>query len=77
MEERHHAVVGVDEADAARIAYIADILARLGVPPAQARTRAFVVYSLVLAESLVAAPDGAAERAERRRLIEALALAAR
>lgn len=54
----------VDTADAARIGYIAQIFSGLGFAPAEARHRAFMVYSLNLACALVAPASGAPRREE-------------
>jgi AcrR family transcriptional regulator len=61
----------VDEADAARIGYIAQVFSALGFPIAEARQRAWLVYSYLIAESLVAG-GSAAQREERRRFVERL-----
>jgi AcrR family transcriptional regulator len=68
----------VDEADAARIGYIAQIFSSLGFPIAQARHRAFITYAHVVAESVMpgqGGPSALAQRQERTRLFEALVLA--
>lgn len=62
----------VDEADASRIAYAAQVLEALGVAADEARPRAFVLYGYILAESLVSAPASAAQREQRSRLVERL-----
>jgi len=64
----------VDEADGSRIAYIAQLFSALGFGVAEARWRAFVTYAYVVAESQIAAPIAAAQRAERDRFIERLLL---
>jgi AcrR family transcriptional regulator len=70
-ETARHAV---DEADAQRIGYIAQIFSSLGYPIAEARQRAFIAYAHVVAESVMPNQGGSASRAERTRLFEALML---
>jgi AcrR family transcriptional regulator len=62
----------VDEADAARVAYIAQVFSSLGFPIAEARARAFVAYSYVVAESLIAGQGTVVQRDERARFVERL-----
>ena len=62
----------VDEADASRIDYISGLIEALGFTRDEARQRGFVLYSYLVAESQLTAAGSAAERAERRRLVEAL-----
>jgi AcrR family transcriptional regulator len=62
----------VDEADAARTGYIAQVFSSLGFTVAEARARAFLLYAYEVAESLIAVPGGPAQREERARLVEAL-----
>jgi AcrR family transcriptional regulator len=62
----------VDEADAARIGYIAQVFSSLGFSITEARARAFLLYSYEVAESLVSTQDGAAQRQERAQLVERL-----
>jgi AcrR family transcriptional regulator len=62
----------VDEADASRIAYIAQIFSALGFAPLEARSRAFLLYAYVVGESLMATQGGASQKEERRRLVERL-----
>ena len=62
----------VDEADANRIAYIAQVFSGLGFAPAEARSRAFLLYSYVVAESLMSQSGSAAQRDARDRLVEQL-----
>lgn len=64
----------VDEADGARIGYIAQLFSALGFGVAEARWRAFVVYAYVVAESQIAAPIAQLQRGERDRFIERLML---
>jgi AcrR family transcriptional regulator len=62
----------VDEADAARIGYIAQVFSSLGFSITDARARAFLLYSYELAESLLASQGTASQRAERAQLVERL-----
>ena len=62
----------VDEADASRIAYIAQIFSSLGFPIVEARSRAFLVYAYVVGESQMANQGSAAQRSERMRFVEQL-----
>jgi AcrR family transcriptional regulator len=62
----------VDEADAARIGYIAQVFSSLGFSISEARTRAFLLYSYELAESLLASQGTASQRTERAQLVERL-----
>ena len=62
----------VDEADASRIGYIAQVFSSLGFPIAEARSRAFLLYSYLIAESLLAIGGSAAQREERTRIVERL-----
>ncbi len=62
----------VDEADGARIGYIAQLFSALGFGVAEARWRAFTVYAYVVAASQIAAPIALVQRAERDRFIEKL-----
>jgi AcrR family transcriptional regulator len=71
-ETARHAV---DEADAMRIGYIAQVFSSLGYPIAEARQRAFIAYAHVVAESVMPNQGGTAQRNERTRLFEALLLA--
>jgi len=64
----------VDEADSSRIAYIAQIFSSLGFTILEARSRAFLLYSFVVAESQISAPVPAAQRADRARFVERLLL---
>jgi AcrR family transcriptional regulator len=64
----------VDEADGARIGYIAQLFSALGFGVAEARWRAFALYAYVVAESQIAAPIALAQREERDRFIERLML---
>ena len=62
----------VDEADASRIAYIAQVFSSLGFAPLEARSRAFLLYAYVVGESLMATQGGAAQKEERSRFVERL-----
>jgi AcrR family transcriptional regulator len=62
----------VDEADAARMSYIAQIFSSLGFPIAEARSRAFLLYSYVVAESLISTPSTASQRELRSQFVERL-----
>jgi len=62
----------VDEADASRIGYIAQIFSSLGFAIAEARSRAFLLYSYVVAESQMPNQGTTAQRAARSRLVEKL-----
>jgi AcrR family transcriptional regulator len=64
----------VDEADGARIAYIAQLFSALGFGVAEARWRAFAAYAYVVAESQIAAPIAQLQRDGRDRFIERLLL---
>lgn len=62
----------VDEADAARMGYIAQVFSALGFGIVEARSRAFLLYSYEVAESLLSSQGSAAQREERARLVEQL-----
>jgi AcrR family transcriptional regulator len=62
----------VDASDANRMAYIAQVFSALGFAPAEARSRAFLLYAYVVGESLMANQGGAAQRQERARFVERL-----
>ena len=62
----------VDEADASRIGYIAQLFSALGFGVAEARARAFLVYSYVVGESLLAAQGSPAQRQQRARFVARL-----
>jgi AcrR family transcriptional regulator len=64
----------VDEADDARIGYIAQLFSALGFGVVEARWRAFALYAYVVAESQIAAPVAQTQREERDRFIEQLIL---
>ena len=62
----------VDEADATRIGYAAQVFTALGFPIVEARSRAFLLYSYEVAESLLSAQGSPAQREERARFVEQL-----
>lgn len=62
----------VDEADASRMGYIAQVFSSMGMPIVEARSRAFLLYSYVVAESLMSGQGTAAQRQERSRFVERL-----
>ena len=64
--------LAVDEADAARIGYIAQIFSSLGFSIAEARARAFLLYSYNLGEALMSSQGGPAQRQDRARFVESL-----
>jgi AcrR family transcriptional regulator len=64
--------LAVDEADASRIGYHAEVFQALGFATAEARMRAFVLYSYEVAESLLHRQGTAAERQARRAFVEQL-----
>jgi len=61
----------VDEADGARIGYIAQLFSALGFSIREARHRAFVLYSYVVAESLMAS-DARTPAPDRPAFVEQL-----
>jgi AcrR family transcriptional regulator len=62
----------VDEADASRIAYHEAIFAALGFEADESRSRAFLLYSYEVAESLLHRQGTSAQREERRGFVERL-----
>ncbi|MCB1994917.1 MAG: TetR/AcrR family transcriptional regulator [Burkholderiaceae bacterium] len=62
----------VDEADAARIGYIAQVFSALGFGIAEARARAQLLYSYEVAASLISPQGGSAQQQERAGIIERL-----
>jgi AcrR family transcriptional regulator len=62
----------LDEADASRIAYHTQIFEALGFDPSEARQRAFVLYGLEVAESLLHRQSDAATRRQRQDFVAAL-----
>lgn len=65
----------VDEADATRIAYIAQCFSALGFGIAEARHRAGILYAYELGESLLVHQGSAPQKTERSALLERLLLA--
>ena len=68
------AQVAVDASDAARLDYHASIFRALGFAAAEARARAFMLYSYEVSESLLTRQGSAADKAARRAFMERLAL---
>ncbi|HET9643684.1 MAG TPA: TetR/AcrR family transcriptional regulator [Burkholderiaceae bacterium] len=64
----------VDDADARRLSYIAQVFSSLGFPIAEARARAFMLYAYELAESLLSGQGSAVQKSERRVFVEGLLL---
>jgi len=64
----------VDEADASRIGYIAQVFSSLGYSIVEARSRAYLLYAYVVAESQMSAHGTPAQREERRHFVERLML---
>jgi AcrR family transcriptional regulator len=64
----------LDEADASRIAYHAQIFQALGYTPEESRLRAFTLYGLEVAESVLHRQGDAAARHDRQAFVEALML---
>ncbi len=62
----------VDDADASRIAYHAQIFTALGFKGAQAQERAFLLYGYEVAESILHRQGTLAQRDARRRFVEQL-----
>jgi AcrR family transcriptional regulator len=62
----------VDEADASRIGYISQLFSALGFPVIEARSRAFLLYAYVVAESQMATQGSAAQRQDRARFVDRL-----
>jgi AcrR family transcriptional regulator len=62
----------VDEADASRLRYHQQIFEALGFAAGEAQSRAFLLYSYEVAESLLHRQGTAAQRAARRRFVERL-----
>ena len=60
----------VDQSDASRIGYIAQVFSALGFGIKEARARAFLLYAYVVGESQMAGQGSAAQRAERRELVQ-------
>lgn len=64
----------VDEADASRVAYIAQVFSSLGFGIQEARSRAFLLYGYEVAESILREQGSATQKAQRRDLMERLLL---
>lgn len=64
----------LDEVDARRIAFHAQVFSALGFSISEARARATVLYGYEVAESLLFAQGSDAQKAERRALVEQLML---
>jgi AcrR family transcriptional regulator len=64
----------LDEADASRIAYHAQIFEALDYTPEESRLRAFTLYGLEVAESVLHRQGDAATRQDRQAFVEALML---
>lgn len=62
----------VDEADSSRMGYIAQLFSALGFPVVEARSRAFLLYSYIVSESLMPTQGNQAQKDERRRFAERL-----
>jgi AcrR family transcriptional regulator len=62
----------VDEADASRMGYIAQIFSSLGFSPLEARWRAFMLYAYVVAESVMSDKVTATQREERNAFVARL-----
>ena len=60
------------QSDMGRIAYIAQVFSSMGFPVVEARSRAFLLYSYEVAESLLSAQGSSSQREERARLVERL-----
>jgi hypothetical protein len=64
----------VDEADASRIGYHAQVFSALGFSLQEARMRAFMLYSYEVAESILHRQGTPAQRQERAAFVERLML---
>jgi AcrR family transcriptional regulator len=62
----------IDEADASRMGYIAQVFSSMGFSITEARSRSFLLYSYVVAESLFSTPASAAQRQQRSQFVEQL-----
>ena len=62
----------VEEADASRLGYIAQVFSSLGCSITEARARAFLLYAYMVGESLMPQHGTAAQRSRRARLAEQL-----
>lgn len=64
----------LDEVDAKRLSYISQCFSALGFGIAEARARAFALYSYDLSESLLSSQGTDAQKSERRTFMEKLLL---
>jgi AcrR family transcriptional regulator len=64
----------VDEVDSRRVSYISQCFSALGFPLAEARQRAFLLYSYEVAESILSNQGNATQKRERSALAERLLL---
>jgi AcrR family transcriptional regulator len=64
----------VDEVDSRRLSYIAQCFSALGFAFAEARQRAFLLYSYEVAESILSNQGNATQKRERSELVEKLLL---
>jgi AcrR family transcriptional regulator len=62
----------VDEADASRMGYISQVFSSLGFAIPEARSRSFLLYSYLLAESIIATPATPSQRDQRCGFVEQL-----
>jgi AcrR family transcriptional regulator len=62
----------VDEADASRMGYIAQVFSSLGFAVSEARSRAFLLYSYLVGESLFSTPATLSQRQQRSQFVERL-----
>ncbi|MBX3608885.1 MAG: TetR/AcrR family transcriptional regulator [Hydrogenophaga sp.] len=62
----------VDEADASRIGYIAQLFSAIGFPVLEARARAFMLYGYIVSESQMPSLSTEAQKQERRAFAERL-----
>jgi len=62
----------VDEADASRMSYIAQVFSSLGFAIAEARSRSFLLYSYLVAESLLSTAATQSQREQRSQFVERL-----
>lgn len=60
----------VDEADASRLGYIAQVFSSLGCSITEARARAFILYAYMVGESLMPNQGTALQRSERARQVQ-------
>ncbi|HTD02622.1 MAG TPA: TetR/AcrR family transcriptional regulator [Undibacterium sp.] len=64
----------VDEVDSKRQAYVAQCFSALGFDIPESRTRAFMLYAFLLAESLLAEDGGQSQHEERQQALESMLL---